>query len=46
MIDGFHYGQKKIGGKKNVKVTYDLRIQFLEFIGLNKMIVTNKYYYQ
>ncbi len=33
MIEGFQYGQKKIGGgKKNVKAAYGSRIQFLEFL--------------
>lgn len=36
MIDGFQYGQKKIGGKKNVKAASGSRIQFLEFLGLEQ----------
>ena len=31
MIDGFKYGQKKIG-KKNIKAAYGNKIEFLEFL--------------
>jgi hypothetical protein len=35
MIDGFQYGQKKIGGgKKNVKAAYGSRSQFIDFLEL------------
>jgi hypothetical protein len=35
MIDGFEYGQKKIG-EENVKAAYGSRIHFLEFLRLEQ----------
>ena len=32
IIDGFEYGQKKLGGKRNVRAGYGSRIQFSNFL--------------
>ena len=32
IIDGFEYGQKKLGAKKNVRAAFGTRIQFSKFL--------------
>ena len=32
IIDGFEYGQKKLGGKRNVRAAFGSRLQFSKFL--------------